>query len=276
MFDKEQIIMDDVMAMDEKIQDEQYQAFVNKFKPKKTTDDCYTPQLVYEAVSKWVSEEYKVDKSCFLRPFWPEKNYKTENYTENCVVVDNPPFSIFTEILKYYSDNNIRFFLFGPSLTLTSSRLKNVCYICTDSTITYENGATIKTGFATNLDKCQIRSAPTLYEVIKKANDETQKSSKAELPKYEYPLNICTPAIIQKYSRYGIDFRVLPNECCFIKALDEQKKVGKTIFGSGVLLSERAAAERAAAERAAAERANVIKWQLSEREWAIVKELNST
>ena len=28
-----------------------YDAFVDKFVPKKTTDDCYTPQPVYDAVS---------------------------------------------------------------------------------------------------------------------------------------------------------------------------------------------------------------------------------
>lgn len=29
---------------------EEYKKFVDKFKPKKTTDDCYTPELVYDAV----------------------------------------------------------------------------------------------------------------------------------------------------------------------------------------------------------------------------------
>ena len=28
----------------------EYDAFVEKFKPKKTTDDCYTPPLVYDAI----------------------------------------------------------------------------------------------------------------------------------------------------------------------------------------------------------------------------------
>lgn len=27
-----------------------YEAFINKFKAAKTTDDCYTPQPIYEAV----------------------------------------------------------------------------------------------------------------------------------------------------------------------------------------------------------------------------------
>lgn len=34
-----------------------YKEFVDKFKPKKTTDDCYTPQIVYEAVKGWAVKE---------------------------------------------------------------------------------------------------------------------------------------------------------------------------------------------------------------------------
>lgn len=29
---------------------DEYRAFVDKFKPRKTTDDCYTPDNVYQAV----------------------------------------------------------------------------------------------------------------------------------------------------------------------------------------------------------------------------------
>ena len=33
-----------------------YDEFIEKFKLKKTTDDCYTPPLVYEAVFGWARE----------------------------------------------------------------------------------------------------------------------------------------------------------------------------------------------------------------------------
>lgn len=36
----------------------EYKAFVDKFKPKLTTDDCYTPENVYEAVKGWVFRHY--------------------------------------------------------------------------------------------------------------------------------------------------------------------------------------------------------------------------
>ena len=50
---------------------EEYNEFLKKFEQKKTTDDCYTPEVVYEAVADWVSEEYGEDRKNFVRPFYP-------------------------------------------------------------------------------------------------------------------------------------------------------------------------------------------------------------
>lgn len=50
---------------------EEYNEFLDKFEIKKTTDDCYTPDAIYEAVAEWVAEEYKVDRKDFVRPFYP-------------------------------------------------------------------------------------------------------------------------------------------------------------------------------------------------------------
>ena len=55
--------------------DEEYQQFVEKFIPKKTTDDCYTPALVYDAVADWVANKYGIKKSAFVRPFYPGGDY---------------------------------------------------------------------------------------------------------------------------------------------------------------------------------------------------------
>ena len=48
-----------------------YDEFVNKFKPKKTTDDCYTPPAIYEAVLRWCEKEYGIDRASVIRPFKP-------------------------------------------------------------------------------------------------------------------------------------------------------------------------------------------------------------
>lgn len=57
-----QIGMDEVLAMERVGSELAYQDFKDKFKPKKTTDDCYTPALVYDAVAAWVAKEYRRDR----------------------------------------------------------------------------------------------------------------------------------------------------------------------------------------------------------------------
>ena len=72
-------------------EDEEYQEFLEKFKLKKTTDDCYTPAPVYDAVARYVEETYGVSRDRFVRPFYPGGDYVNEKYPDGCVVVDNPP-----------------------------------------------------------------------------------------------------------------------------------------------------------------------------------------
>lgn len=66
----------------------EYQAFVDKFKPKLTTDDCYTPQIVYDAIADWTAKTYGLDKSTFVRPFYPGGDYQHFKYPDGCIVVD--------------------------------------------------------------------------------------------------------------------------------------------------------------------------------------------
>mgnify|MGYP007088307663 CR=1 FL=1 len=40
---------------------ESYDDFVEKFKPKLTTDDCYTPPKVYDTVQDYVCHRWKID-----------------------------------------------------------------------------------------------------------------------------------------------------------------------------------------------------------------------
>ena len=256
--------------------DEEYQAFLDKFVPKKTTDDCYTPDLVYEAVAQWVANEYHVAPRHFVRPFYPGGDYQREQYLPDAIVVDNPPFSILSEIIKFYVEKGIRFFLFGPTLTLFSSSSSSlVTAIPTAATVVYENGASVNTSFITNLEdpSIRLRSAPTLYRAVTAAVEETLRAKRVELPKYAYPDNVVTSAFVARLSRYGIDFSVSRAESVSIDALDAQKEQGRAIYGKGYLISERAAAERAAAERAAAERAAAIRFALSPREMEIVRSL---
>ena len=245
--------------------DEEYQAFLDKFVPKKTTDDCYTPDLVYEAVAQWVANEYHVAPRHFVRPFYPGGDYQREQYLPDAIVVDNPPFSILSEIIKFYVEKGIRFFLFAPTLTLFSSSSSLVTALPVAASVTYENKANVNTSFVTNLEdpSIRLRSVPSLYRAVKEANDRNLEEQRRELPKYAYPDNVVTSAFVARLSRYGIDFSVSRAESVGIDALDAQKEQGRAIYGKGYLVSERAAAERAAA----------IRFALSPREREIVAQL---
>ena len=256
----------------------EYAAFVDKFKPKLTTDDCYTPPIVYDAIRDWACKKYGVDPDRIVRPFYPGGDYERFNYPEGCVVLDNPPFSILTKICAFYLDRQIPFFLFAPSLTVFSGRsnVMRMNHIVCDADITYANGANVRTAFVTNLDGDIVaQSEPDLHRIVKEANEKNLRDGKPELAKYTYPGEVLTAAMLQRYSKYGVEFSVRRENCAPISALDAQRKAKKTIFGGGLLLSERAAAERAAAERAAAERAKAIQWRLSDAEKRLVASLGA-
>ena len=250
-------------------EDEEYKAFVEKFKTKKTTDDCYTPENVYDAVTDWVAAEYGLDRTNFVRPFWPGGDYQkeAESYGPETVVVDNPPFSIISKILTFYHAHKIRFFLFAPALTLFSSS-SSCAALPTGVQIEYTNGAKVPTSFLTNLEPetLRVRTVPTLYVAVKDADDANRREKSKPQAKYEYPDHILTAAMAQRWCKYGVEYRLTRADSRPIDALEAQKKRGLAIFGNGYLLSSSAAAERAAAERAAAE-----KWQLSEAELEMVR-----
>ena len=254
---------------------EDYEGFVEKFKPKKTTDDCYTPPEVYEVVADWVSERYGVPRSDMVRPFWPGGNYEAFDYPDGCCVVDNPPFSILQCIKRFYIANDVRFFLFAPSLTCFSGKMAcELTHVICDAKITYENGAVVPTSFVTNMGGDVVaESEPELSDRINEANGRRLKAKSKKLPKYEYPDELLTAAKLQWMARHHTRLVVRRGDCCRVSKLDANPN--KCIFGGGLLLSERAAAERAAAERAAAERARAHVWELSDRERAIVSMLGN-
>jgi len=247
-----------------------YTDFVEKFKPKLTTDDCYTPPAVYDAVLEWVRENCLIDGLEVLRPFKPGGDFEAEKYGHDTVVIDNPPFSIITRIVRFYMQHGVRFFLFAPYLTLFQPG-RHCTSIVAYSDILYENGARVKTSFVSNLfGDIAVMSAPVLRDRI----EEAQKSKTIPMPKYVYPSNVMTVSDFAKYSLRHVDFGICRSECEFVRKLDSQTDTA--IFGGGYLISDRAAADRAAADRAAAEREvqrKQIIWELSDREREIIKNL---
>lgn len=253
--------------------DAEYKAFVDKFKPKKTTDDCYTPPEVFDAVVKWVCNEYNVSEEQIVRPFWPGGDYERYPYKETDVVLDNPPFSIITPIVRFYLAHEIKFFLFAPHLTNLQICGDKVCHVIENVKITYENGACVNTSFVTNLDDHLIIASPELYDAVNKANRKNEQKA-PPLPVYEYPPEVVTATMIGWIVEKGVPYKLKKSDAIHIRHLEQQRAYKKTIFGSGFLISEKAAAEKAAAEKAKNGILDKKVWLLSEAERALVEQLN--
>ena len=177
---------------------ETYEEFVNKFKPKKTTDDCMTPDAIYDAVLNWVVNEYSLVGRQIVRPFWPGANYQSQDYPDGCVVIDNPPFSILAEIKDFYEDRGVDYFLFAPHLTLFT-RSDASCKIVVGVQIRYENGAKVPTSFVTNMDDAFVRTAPELMESVMAASGEGGQRRKHN--RYRYPDNVTSSALLDKIEK---------------------------------------------------------------------------
>lgn len=243
-----------------------YEKFIEKHKIKKTTDDCYTPTVVYDAVLKYVIDEYNIDKDCVVRPFYPGGDYENFDYT-NKVVVDNPPFSILKEIKDFYTKNNIKFFLFAPALTLFSGNDdKSICYVISNSTVIYTNGANVKTSFVTNMDNKRIKTSIKLHNMLNKAQGIVDNV----MPKYNYPNNLITVSMLNKLILNGIDIDFDYDEVHAVRRLDAQKDINKSVFGAGYLIND---AKAKVISKYNYHKPDGIDFKLSERERKIVESL---
>ena len=199
---------------------EDYDGFVEKFETKKTTDDCYTPEEVYKVILDFVGNLTSLDGRPIVRPFYPGGDFVNYEYPENCVVVDNPPFSILSKIVRFYSAHNVPFFLFGPSLTLFTAPDCDVTYIIADADIVYENGAVVRTGFVTNLcPDIRIWCCPELKKAIAKAQETPSKQKRG----FVYPDNIVTAATLGRLAAHQTELIIRKKDCQYIADSDSAK-----------------------------------------------------
>lgn len=194
-----------------------HEEFLAKFKPKKGSDECYTPTNVFECVYTYVREFFpQFNNMENLRPFRPDGNFLHEDYT-NKIVIDNPPFSILSSIINFYQKNNIKFWLFAPTLTIMG--YYGICdIVITKSAITYTNGALVNTSFLTNMfEDNRIELNGVLFERINSLQKKKTLKNKypfilsgARLQKWVKPNNILTifqkdtlPVLSSKYKVFG-------------------------------------------------------------------------
>ena len=231
------------MAISKQTKLTDYEGFVEKFVPKKTTDDCYTPQAVYDEVLRFVGEITDTTGREIVRPFWPGGDYERYDYPDNCIVVDNPPFSIYAKIVRFYLAHHIDFFLFAPSITQTVNGA-NCCYIILGVNVTYENGAVVPTSFTTTLCKDRVWCNPDLYNRLDKLNAVQSKT----VTKIKLPDNVVTPATLMRMSKCGVDYKIGANECTYVSKLDNYNQA---LFGRSFFLSDKATERKDEAEQQA-------------------------
>ena len=249
---------------------------------------------MYDVIRDWVDENViPLEGKRVVRPFCPGGDYRNFDYSGDCFVLDNPPFSILAEIRNFYAERNIGYFLFAPALTLFSrlgENENNVTYIVAAARIVYDNGAEVRTSFITNRMPGDLRVTVRgdLFRRVQEATDRMKGMTKNEKPRYVYPAHVISSALLNKIAERGITLDFPARECEYVRTLDSQRAAKKSIFGNGFLLSDRLVAERIQAERLAAARLEAENieareraaraatvWELSERENEIIKRLSA-
>lgn len=209
------------------MKNETYEEFVEKFKPKKTTDDCYTPPDIYEIIMEYAVEKNEWQGRPVVRPFYPGGDFENFKYPTNCVVIDNPPFSILSKIVNWYNEKGIDYFLFAPALTTLN--LNAPSHIIPNSSITYENGAVVRTAFVSSKGAL-LETSTDLTERIKKYYEE-RRGKKKQKRKNIYPKNFITGARLTVLANHGVDLKVDNAE--WVSTLYTAAGKPVKVFGSG-------------------------------------------
>lgn len=196
---------------------ETYSEFIEKFKQKHTTDECYTPPEFYDKIKNYFCNMLQIDPESVIRPFYPDGDYKTEDYTGR-VVIDNPPFSILNEIVKFYMEHKIKFVLFAPALQNRYCDGKTIGAVYMKNSIEYENGALVKTCFISNMFSDIILDG-TLYQQSKPKRTKTPR-----------PEGVKTSADLCTMTEYG-KVKVIKNYEKY-----KQKKGEHRLFGGAYMI----------------------------------------
>ena len=194
----------------------------------KTTDDTYTPQDVYECILRWLGG--KIAGRQILRPFYPGGDYQSVSYGRDAVVVDNPPFSIQAEIVRWYVARHIPFFLFCNGMT--AIRFAMQCTVISiGGSIQFENGALVCVSFLSNLfDDIGVMSAPDLWSSIQCC--ASQQSTAKSMTQYRWPCQVLSMSDMNQFARYGLHV-ALPRSVIRVM----KKPRGVNIFGGRLLVS---------------------------------------
>lgn len=240
-----------------------------------TNDECYTSPELYDTVLKYAVERYNLQDKHIVRPFVPSGNYQQYVYDKNDVVIDNPPFSMTTEITKWYINHDIPFFLFINGLyavSLSRGLHGKATMIATNANVSFYHkpkNKVIKLGFVTNLEPKNI----VLRGDVALTNKLNSLTKKKALNKFKYPENLIKNSDILKAIRSGVELQLTTNNCLFEDNLDYNKEHKlNAVHGGCYIVDDNVYDEyKASMEKVPPYTHHVM---LSEREKGIVKKLN--
>ena len=234
-----------------------YESFLAKFADNpKTTDDCFTPKDVYEAVVKYVATVIDMSDKVVLRPFFPGGDYENAEYPENGVVIDNPPFSLFTKIC-------------GCKYGCTA--------VMVDNNIVWDNGAVVRVDFASNLfGDIMAMTAPKLRQMLAACPSQNVKKS---LPSFAYPPEVVRVSDFHVICNGDVEYALHRSECAITKKLDRKNRMFGDFFLASTEKGEAKEAARLRAQEVARLRVqeaarNAVTVELSPRERRIIERLN--
>ena len=240
-----------------------------------STDECYTPPAVYDVVLDYAVDRYQLQGKHVVRPFVPSGNYQQYVYDKNDVVIDNPPFSMTTEITKWYINHDIPFFLFingQYAVSISRGLHGKATVIATNTNASFyhkSNNKLIKLGFVTNLEPKNIvlRGDVALTD---KLNGLVKKKV---LKKYKYPKNIIRNSDVLTAINRGVELKLTTNNCIFEDRMDYHKKHKLSgVVGGCYLVDDNVYNEYKSAMEKVPPSTHPV--TLSEREKGIVKKLN--
>lgn len=208
------------------------------------TDEHYTPQEVKKVIRKYAMERgYITPNTKLITPFYVGGDYTKEDYTDR-VVFDNPPFSIFKQIINYYNSHDIPFFLYYNGKTafgVYKYTTKPVTIILVHQHIIYLSGVAVQTCFVTNIDPythdlCKRNSlilSKDLSQDLYKVTPRRWVPKRKPLPHIaplDYDATI-SPMQLEKYIR-----RLKHDTIFYIKDVSDRDELGRRIYGGGVRL----------------------------------------
>ena len=135
-------------------------------------------------VNRYVKDTLHSDDDTIVTPFTSGYNYRTYDYTGK-QVVDFPPFSQINEIIEFYNENSIKYFLYIPSVCdlIGLSQIEDNTVIDTNVNLIDKNLTEIGISFVTNLisGNYALKTAPQLRADLISDNASKRNAKNAQI-----------------------------------------------------------------------------------------------